>query len=176
VVNRISGQAPGLTPAGQGIPVAGGGFIRNGRIRVILRSEPVLLAETTADANGNVSLTVTLPVDTTPGSHTITLEGEAPDGTPRLVVYTIEVSRPCTINGTSRSEVIIGTKGDDVICAGAGNDIVFALGGNDIVFGGAGNDIIHGGAGDDHLDGGAGFDIVIGGPGRDTLIGEIRRR
>ncbi len=176
VVNRINGQAPGLTPAGQPIPIAGGGFIRNGRIRVVLRSEPVLLAETTADANGNVSLTVTLPADTTPGSHTITLEGEAPDGTPRLVVYTIEVSRPCTIVGTSRRDVIIGTKGDDVICAGRGNDIVFALGGNDIVFGGAGNDVIYGGAGNDHLDGGAGFDIVIGGPGRDTLIGEIRRR
>jgi hypothetical protein len=175
VVNRINGQAPGLTPAGQGIPVAGGGFIRNGRVRVVLRSEPVVLAETTADTNGNVSLTVTLPADTTPGSHTITLEGEAPDGTPRLVVYTIEVSRPCTITGTSRSEVIIGTKGDDVICAGGGNDLVFALGGDDIVFGGAGNDIIFGGAGDDYLDGGDGLDIVIGGPGRDTLIGEVRR-
>lgn len=176
VVNRVNGQAPGITPAGQPVPIAGGGFIRNGRIRVVLRSEPVLLAETTADANGNVSLTVTLPADTTPGSHTITLEGEAPDGTPRLVVYTIEVSRACTIVGTSRRDVIIGTKGDDVICAGRGNDLVFALGGNDIVIGGAGNDVIWGGAGDDHLDGGAGFDIVIGGPGRDTLIGEVRRR
>ena len=176
VVNRINGQSPGLTPAGQAIPIAGGGFIRNGRVRIVLRSEPVVLAETTADASGNVSLTVTLPADTTPGSHTIALEGEAPDGTPRLVVYTIEVSRPCTIVGTSRRDVIIGTKGDDVVCAGGGNDLVFALGGNDVVLGGAGNDVVHGGSGDDHLDGGAGFDIVNGGPGRDTLIGEVRRQ
>jgi hypothetical protein len=57
-----------------------------------------------------VSLTVTLPADTTPGSHTITLEGEAPDGTPRLVVYTIEVvptvhdQRNLTVRGDHRHQ------------------------------------------------------------------------
>lgn len=108
------------------------------------------------------------------GQPTITLEGTAPDGTLRLVVYTIEVGRPCTITGSSKRDVIIGSRGDDVICAGGGNDLVFALGGGDVVYGGAGNDIINGGLGDDHLDGGDGFDLVIGGPGRDTLIDEIR--
>ncbi|MEP1125112.1 MAG: Calx-beta domain-containing protein [Ilumatobacter sp.] len=174
IVNRINAIDPGITPAGQVIPISGGGFVPGGRVRIVLRSEPIELGDVTADGSGRVSRTVTLPADTAPGSHTITLEGIAPDGTSRLVVHEIEVGRPCTITGSPRADLIVGTNGSDVICSGNGDDIVFALGGDDLVFGGAGSDILLGGVGDDHVDGGTGRDLVVGGAGRDTLIGEVR--
>ncbi|MFC4692059.1 calcium-binding protein [Geodermatophilus arenarius] len=103
----------------------------------------------------------------------------------------------CTIDGTSRADIIFGTPGDDVICLGGGDDLVHGEGGRDRIFGGAGDDIVHGSdpvsdsgplsgdiidgglgddvlygyGGDDHVSGGAGADLIRGGDGDDNLHG-----
>ncbi len=64
----------------------------------------------------------------------------------------------CTVEGTSRDDVLRGTPGRDLICGLGGDDVIQGLGGDDIIFGHGGND---------RLVAGAGRDIVVGNSGRD---------
>ncbi len=103
----------------------------------------------------------------------------APDGTrvTEAQPHRLDWQPRCTIEGTSRNDVLTGTPGDDVICAFAGTDIVLAGGGHDVVYGGPGNDRLDGGDGEDWLFGADGddvlraadgaADVVNGGPGQD---------
>jgi uncharacterized delta-60 repeat protein len=83
----------------------------------------------------------------------------------------LSASQPCTITGTSGSNVLSGTAGDDVICAGDGDDQVSGLGGRDVLIGGSGKDLLVGGADPDLLLGGGGYDDLRGQSGNDTLRG-----
>jgi uncharacterized delta-60 repeat protein len=83
----------------------------------------------------------------------------------------LSASQPCTITGTSGSDVLSGTAGDDVICAGGGDDQVSGLGGRDVLIGGSGKDLLVGGADPDLLLGGGGYDDLRGQSGNDTLRG-----
>jgi acetyl esterase/lipase len=109
-----------------------------------------------------------------PGRHAVTVRVTDDDG--GTDTWTGAVTVGCTIEGSSRADVLFGTSGDDVICAGAGSDIVLAGGGHDTVLAGEGNDLVLGGQGDDAVDGGDGNDMVLGGRGDDTCVAVERAR
>jgi hypothetical protein len=89
-----------VNPApGQSVTVTGGGFAAGSVVDVLLFSTPVKLGSGTADALGNVSITVTLPATTTPGAHTIQLQGIDPSGKARVL------SRAITVVGTQPLKV-----------------------------------------------------------------------
>jgi hypothetical protein len=77
--------------AGATTTVSGSGFVGGTSVRVQVYSKPRLLATVTADANGDVSVPVTLPADLPPGEHTIVLEGFGADDFVRLVTIPILV-------------------------------------------------------------------------------------
>jgi alpha-L-fucosidase len=77
--------------AGGTMTISGDGFAPGASLTIVLHSDPVVLATATADANGAYSATVTIPVETTPGTHQIVVSGLGPDGQPRESVVTIEV-------------------------------------------------------------------------------------
>jgi 5'-nucleotidase len=62
---------PQQVVAGQPVQVAGGGFPAGSSLVEQLFSDPVVLGATTADAAGNYRATVTIPLGTTPGTHTL---------------------------------------------------------------------------------------------------------
>lgn len=66
---------------GDTITVSGEGFASGEAVRVELRSQPVLLEEAVADADGAFSVSVTIPRDTAEGAHKIVLTGENPEST-----------------------------------------------------------------------------------------------
>ncbi len=155
--------------AGDIVKLAASGFVPNEPVKVFLFSDPVLLGETFADADGTVELSVRVPADTVAGDHTIKLIGQTSNHTVSSPIEVLAApdTEICTIVGTDGSDFLFGTSGDDVICAGGGRDIVFGRGGDDVIFGGDGGDILFGGSGDDVLIGGAGWDMLIGGRGTD---------
>jgi hypothetical protein len=57
-------------------------------------STPVQLATVTADANGNVTATVTIPATMVPGNHTIQLQGVDPSGAPLVESVGLVVPAP----------------------------------------------------------------------------------
>ena len=95
-------------------------------------------------------------------------------------VVTVEVvsggAEACTINGTSRRDVLFGTHGNDVICGYGGRDLVFGLGGDDLIVGGGGRDVLFGGRGYDTLIGGLGRDWCFVGFGGGEVISCERPR
>jgi dipeptidyl aminopeptidase/acylaminoacyl peptidase len=49
---------------------------------------------------------------------------------------------PCTLVGTSTSDLLVGTPGSDVICGLGGNDTLEGMGGRDVITGGRGEDTV----------------------------------
>jgi hypothetical protein len=68
-----------LTPGGT-VSLGGGGFAPGGAVSVYVYSTPTLLATTTADPTGAMTVTVVLPSDLPAGSHTLQAVGPAPGG------------------------------------------------------------------------------------------------
>lgn len=58
---------------GSDVQVSGGGLTPNAAYNLVLRSTPITVTEGTADGDGKFFEIVTLPLDITPGAHTITL-------------------------------------------------------------------------------------------------------
>src|SRR5262245_12049218 len=80
------------TPSpGQTITITGQTFAAGSSVTVTLFSDPVVLASSTADASGRIALQVTIPTNTPLGSHTIGVDGTAPDGTPLSLSAAIQV-------------------------------------------------------------------------------------
>ena len=61
-------------------------------VTITLHSDPVTLGTFTADADGNISASVTIPDNIDVGAHTLELTGVDPTGAPRTVTTPIEVS------------------------------------------------------------------------------------
>ena len=82
-----------LTP-GQTTSVSCAGFGAGATVNVDLLSDPVRLTTLTADAQGVASGSITIPLPTTAGSHTVRFTGTAPDGSQlvRSVAVTVERS------------------------------------------------------------------------------------
>jgi titin len=68
-------------------------------------STPTLLGRGTTDASGTLKASYPIPASMEPGSHTVQLNGIAPNGTVRSVEIKIEVARPAT-DGTAGEEIV----------------------------------------------------------------------
>jgi hypothetical protein len=90
------------------------GFQPGENVTVTLHSDPVLLTTLIADDGGRASGTVTVPLDTAVGAHTITVVGELSGislEAPITVVAAVEttVSQPSTAEVTSTAEPVVVT-------------------------------------------------------------------
>ena len=72
---------------GSDVQVSGGGLLPNSPYSLVLRSTPVLVTEGVTDDTGRFIDIVPLPMDITPGAHTITLTGHGPSGPLTQVAY-----------------------------------------------------------------------------------------
>ncbi len=72
---------------GSDVQVSGGGLLPESEYNLVLRSTPVLVTEGLTDLDGRFLDVVPLPMDITPGAHTITLTGEGPSGPLTQVAY-----------------------------------------------------------------------------------------
>ena len=80
------------TPSpGETITITGQTFQTGSTITLTLHSEPVVLGSATADAAGKMALQATIPADLPLGSHTITADGTAPDGSPLSLSVSLTV-------------------------------------------------------------------------------------
>jgi hypothetical protein len=75
-LSNAVGTPDGVTAGAGGlVSGAGGGFLSGEPVNVTLHSTPVLVGSFTADQNGNVQFTVTIPPDTPSGDHELVLTG-----------------------------------------------------------------------------------------------------
>jgi hypothetical protein len=65
------------------VTVTAGGFKAGTSAQIIFHSDPVVLANVTANGNGVVSASVTIPSGASAGSHTLEVRGTAADGSVR---------------------------------------------------------------------------------------------
>lgn len=77
--------------AGQTIIIQAGVFAPGSTVTFNFFSQPVLLGTAAADASGVATLEATIPANATPGTHTITASGIAPDGSPLELSTSITV-------------------------------------------------------------------------------------
>lgn len=91
----------GSIAAGGTLTLGGGGFAPTTPLTIELHSTPVRLGSTTSDADGNYSTTVEVPRDTEPGTHSIVVSGEAPDGEVHEVTTTITVTAATAQSGSA---------------------------------------------------------------------------
>lgn len=81
---------PTPTP-GSSIRIRIGGFMPHSQVTITLHSDPIVLATATADGNGYVDVTVTIPAGVTVGAHEIQAAGTDPSGAPRTVTQAITI-------------------------------------------------------------------------------------
>jgi LPXTG-motif cell wall-anchored protein len=78
-------------PAGTTVVVTASGFAANSWVYVSVNSDPTPIGVFQADAQGRLTLTLTVPEGLPPGEHTVVVEGFAPDGSVRQFVQPIVV-------------------------------------------------------------------------------------
>jgi LPXTG-motif cell wall-anchored protein len=84
---------PSVVARGQQATVSGAGFGPGEQVTVILYSSPVVLATATTGADGSLSTVVTIPADTTLGTHeVVAMNATWADRTPRTLRATIQVT------------------------------------------------------------------------------------
>lgn len=79
------------TDPGDPVSIRGGGFAPGAEVVITLESEVVTLATVSADATGAIDVSVRIPADAPPGSHTLKATGEAAGG------GTLVLSAPITV-------------------------------------------------------------------------------
>jgi LPXTG-motif cell wall-anchored protein len=77
---------------GESLHLSSSGWKPRSSVRIELHSTPVLLGTFMADGAGTVSATVTIPMDTEPGRHTVVAYGVDPAGKAASVSVTINVA------------------------------------------------------------------------------------
>lgn len=81
---------------GDDVDITATGFGPNTDSTIFILSTPIQLATATADSNGVVRATVTIPEDIQPGAHTIEVRGVDSNETPRTVSIPITVAGEVT--------------------------------------------------------------------------------
>jgi hypothetical protein len=108
---------PSSVPPGGAINVSSDGWGSGSSVTVTLNSTPVNLGSLTASAVGQVQGSFSIPSDTPAGSHTLTLTGTDPQGSPRTetIPLTVTSSTPQSTvpvsggsNGTSNPLAFTG--------------------------------------------------------------------
>ena len=89
---QLNGVSESLVEPGGTVTVHANGYLPGSSAQIVLESTPVLLTTTQANAAGVIDATVTIPLDTPPGSHTIKVIGTGKDGAPRTLSFGICVS------------------------------------------------------------------------------------
>jgi hypothetical protein len=112
--NTLTLSATTLSP-GQQFTASGAGFAANTQVTITLQSQPVTLATVVANAQGQFTVTLTIPAGTTPGTHTVIATGQAPDGSARTLSQTVNVVAQA--GGPGTTAVI---PGQQVIVSGTG--------------------------------------------------------
>ncbi|GIE93175.1 hypothetical protein [Paractinoplanes rishiriensis] len=87
-----AGSGTGLP--GVGIAITGSGYAPFSTVYLSLFSNPVSLGTTTADANGNISVTVTVPLGTPIGNHTLLATGLDANGEVQHLAKSVAVLSP----------------------------------------------------------------------------------
>jgi hypothetical protein len=85
------------SPPGGQITATATDMTPNLEVRATIFSEPVDLGEFIADANGTVTVTVTVPDGLTPGEHQLVLTGLTPDGNLNSVAFAVTVLDPAAV-------------------------------------------------------------------------------
>jgi hypothetical protein len=73
------------------VTIQGSGYAPQASLEAVLHSTPYDLGPVTADENGEVNATVTIPAGVEPGEHVITLDGSAPDGSPQYGALGLDI-------------------------------------------------------------------------------------
>ena len=125
-------QLPATEPTGDGplqrapasgarprtLTLSGAGYAPNSPVTIGIYSTPVPLASGTADANGHVSLEVTIPDDYA-GAHTMALSGIAPGGAPRVLTLEVRVAATGRLPVTGPSAALFAFTSLMLIALGA---------------------------------------------------------
>ena len=82
---------PTVTP-GQTITVSGSGYGSNAQVTITMESQPVTLKTTNANTSGQLVTQITIPSNTTPGTHTLRAIGRSSDGGTLTLAASIVVS------------------------------------------------------------------------------------
>ena len=120
-------QDPPLPPAettaapGGSVNLTGTGFLPGEPVMITLDSLSSLLAVGTADGNGDVAATVTIPPGTSPGQHQFILTGEM-----SLISATVDVY-VTTAGGTAGAPVFTSTTPPSTLTAGGDYSYQFAV-------------------------------------------------
>jgi len=95
----VGGSETSTVKPGDEIRVRADGFGSGSIVRIDMRSNPVRLAEVTADAMGQISAVVSIPRSMPAGDHTLIAVGTDPSGAERMVVLPIVVTSPSDTTG-----------------------------------------------------------------------------
>lgn len=79
---------------GEPVTISGSGYEPGTTVTVTFESTPRVVGVLQADASGRFTTQVVIPVDATPGMHTIKATGMGADGNPRVVSAAIRVMVP----------------------------------------------------------------------------------
>lgn len=77
---------------GEPVTLSGDGFAPGSDITITFESTPVVVGTTRADATGRFTTQVRIPLDATPGMHTLRAIGVDPAGRPRVLTTAIRVA------------------------------------------------------------------------------------
>lgn len=116
--------------AGASLLVGGTGFSAGEELGLELRSDPVLLTDVTADADGALSVTVDVPADTIPGSHTLVAVGADGD----LASVALTVLAADGDDGSDGSDGSVGSGGDGASGGDGSADDLADTGAESLVF------------------------------------------
>jgi hypothetical protein len=94
--------------AGQAFTASGGGYAPNSPVTITFTSDPVVLANVTTNAAGSFTANLTVPTNATPGTHTVSASGRAPDNSARILTATV------TIVATNRAKPLVRTGASNV--------------------------------------------------------------
>lgn len=105
---------------GQPFTVSGGGFKPNTEVTVTF--DATVLGRVLTRPDGTFSITVTTPADASPGRHTITSTGTAPDGSIRRLTSIV------TVLGTVATRGPLPRTGASVLPLAAGGTALIGIG------------------------------------------------
>ncbi len=109
--------------AGGTVTLTGGGYLPFSTVTLVMYSDPVVLGTTEADADGNISATVTLPAGIS-GEHTLVASGVDPSGQPHNLTMAVTVAAGAGLPNTGASIALPALGG--LVALGAGGGLIFA--------------------------------------------------